>query len=159
MKRKGFSLEQLLALGLVGKNEQTGRFYTTLRQRVTLPVRNRSKNMVTFSARYIGDNPETMKRSKYLNLKESPLFNKSDTLFGIDVATKAAWDSGHFVLVEGGPDVIRLQIIGVKQAVAPMGTALTLSHLKQMQRTCKSIIFIPDSDAPKDGLYGAGVNA
>ena len=40
-----------------------------------------------------------------------------------------------------------------------MGTALTLSHLKQMQRTCKSIIFIPDSDAPKDGLYGAGVNA
>ena len=159
MKRKGFSLEPLLALGLIGKNEQTGQFYTMLRQRVTLPVRNRSKSMVTFSARYIGDNAETMKRSKYMNLKESPLFNKSDTLFGIDIAAKAAYNCGHFVLVEGGPDVFRLQIIGVEQAVAPMGTVLTLSHLKQMQRICKSIIFIPDSDAPKDGLYGAGVNA
>ena len=159
MKRKGFSLDTLLAIGLIGKNEQTGQYYTMLRQRVTLPVRNRSKNVVTFSARYIGDNADTMKRSKYMNLKESILFNKSETLFGIDVASKAAWDSKHFVLVEGGPDVMRLHIIGIKQAVAPMGTALTLSHLKLMERVCKSIIFIPDSDAPKNSLYGAGVNA
>ena len=159
MKKQGADIGLLLELGLLGRNKENGNLYSMFRQRVTLPVRSRTRSMVTFSARYIGNNPDIMKRSKYMNLTDSPLFNKSETLFGIDVAAKAARECGHFVVVEGGPDVMRLQIIGVLQAVAPMGTALTAKHLAQMKRVCGSICFIPDSDAPKGKLYGAGVSA
>ena len=159
LRKNGFSIEPFIEVGLVGVNEQNGKPYAALRQRVTLPVKNRTNNVVSFSARYIGTNPDVMKRSKYMNLKESPVFNKSEILFGFNTAAKAAYDCKHFVVVEGGPDVMRLQIIGVANSVAPMGTALTKSHLVMMQRICSSIIFIPDSDAPKGSLYGAGVTA
>lgn len=159
LHRKGHSLEPFIEVGLVGLNEQNGKPYATFRQRVTLPVKNRSNMVVTFSARYIGDNSDTLKRRKYMNLKESPVFNKSEVLFGYNIAAKAAYDAKHFVVVEGGPDVMRLQIIGVTNAVAPMGTSFTKSHLFLLHRTCTSLIFIPDSDAPKGDLYGAGVNA
>lgn len=159
IKKHGYSMETMLAVGLVGRNKENGKLYATLRQRVTLPVRSRSKSLVTFSARYIGDNEDILKRSKYMNLCDSLLFKKQNTLFGIDVAARAARECEHFILVEGGPDVMRLQMIGVLQAVATMGTALSEKHLEQMKRICTSICFIPDSDAPKGKLYGAGVEA
>lgn len=159
IRRRGCNIETMIEVGLVGRNKENGKLYSMLRQRVALPVRNRTKSLVTFSARYIGDNPDIMKRSKYMNLTDSPIFRKDRTLFGIDVASKAARDCGHFVMVEGGPDVMRLQMIGVQQAVATMGTALTTKHLEQMKRITTSICFIPDSDAPKGKLYGAGVSA
>lgn len=149
----------LTEIGLLGHNKEKNTLYSMLRQRVTLPVRDRTKNMVSFSARYIGGNPDIMKRSKYMNLTDSPIFCKGNTLFGIDVAVKAARESGQFVIVEGGPDVMRMQIIGVQQTVATMGTALTERHLEQLKRNCASICFIPDSDAPKGKLYGAGISA
>lgn len=157
--KRAIDINLLLEVGLVGKNKENGQLYAMLRQRVTLPVRNRTRSLVTYSARYIGDNPDIMKRSKYMNLGDSSLFRKSETLFGIDVAAKAARETGHFVVVEGGPDVMRLQIIGIQQAVATLGTALSDKHLALMKRTCASICFIPDSDAPKEKLYGAGVSA
>ena len=159
IKRKGCSIETMIEVGLVGRNKENGSLYAMLRQRVALPVRSRTKSMTTFSARYIGDNPDIMKRSKYMNLCDSLIFRKDETLFGIDVAAKAARDCGHFVVVEGGPDVMRLQMIGVQQAIATMGTALTVKHLNQIKRISTSLCFIPDSDAPKGKLYGAGVEA
>lgn len=82
LRRNGFSIEPFIEVGLVGVNEQNGKPYATLRQRVSLPVKNRTNNVVSFSARYVGANPDIMKRSKYMNLKESPVFNKSEILFG-----------------------------------------------------------------------------
>ncbi len=157
--RTGYNINNFIEVGLVGRNSETGQLYAMFRQRVTLPVKTRTKVLTTFSARYIGDNPDIMKRSKYLNLCDSPVFRKSETLFGIDVASKAARDKGQWVVVEGGPDVMRLQIIGVHQAVATMGTALSNKHLEQMKRICGAVCFIPDSDAPKEKLYGAGIAA
>ncbi|MDE6006594.1 MAG: DNA primase [Muribaculaceae bacterium] len=159
INKRAIDINLLLEVGLVGRSKETKQLYAMLRQRVTLPVRNRTRSLVTYSARYIGDNPDILKRSKYMNLGDSALFKKSETLFGIDVAAKAAREAAHFVVVEGGPDVMRLQIIGVQQAVASLGTALSDKHLELMKRTCTSICFIPDSDAPKGKLYGAGVKA
>ena len=68
IKRKGCSIETMIEVGLVGRNKENGSLYAMLRQRVALPVRSRTKSMTTFSARYIGDNPDIMKRSKYMNL-------------------------------------------------------------------------------------------
>lgn len=159
ISKHGYDLNTFIEVGLVGRNQENGKLYPMFRQRVTLPVRTRTKALTTFSARYIGDNPDILKRSKYLNLCDSPIFKKIETLFGIDVAARSARDKAQFVVVEGGPDVMRLQIIGVQQAIATMGTALSDKHLEQMKRICSSICFIPDSDAPKSNLYGAGVAA
>ena len=158
--RRGLSLDVLKEVGIIAYNEERGDYYATLRERVTLPVRSRSRTLLTFSARYIGTNPDILKSKKYLNLKDSLLFSKSNTLFGIDVANRAAREAKNFVMVEGGPDVLRLQIIGVNQAVATLGTALTSKHLDLLKNTCRTLIFIPDSDAPKPGAsFGAGINA
>ena len=158
IKRNGFSLDAFLDVGLLGRNEETGDIYTVLRWRVTLPIRSRSKQVISYSARYVGTDEKTAKDRKYLNLKESPVFHKSDTLFGIDVAFGEARDKG-FIVVEGGPDVMRLQILGLKQAVGTMGTALTEGQLKLMNRSGTSICFIPDSDPPKGKVHGAGIRA
>jgi len=159
MRRKGISLDLCIAVGLAGMNTDSNKPYSMLRQRITLPVKNRSHSIISFSARYIGDNPDIMSRSKYMNLRDSLVFKKDETLFGIDVAGKEARVGGRFVMVEGGPDVISLQNIGIMNAVATMGTALTDKHLRQMKRICSSVCFIPDSDPPKGKLYGAGVSA
>ena len=159
IKKRQLSLDLLNEIGITGTNQEKGDSYSMFRQRVTLPVRSRSRMLVGYSARYIGTKPDTLKSRKYMNLKDSILFDKSNTLFGIDVAGREARAVNNFVVVEGGPDVLRLQIIGVLQAVAPMGTALTTKHLEQMKRICSSVIFIPDSDAPKGKTYGAGVEA
>ena len=159
VRKHSLDINLLSEVGLIGRNKEDGRLYAMLRQRITMPVRNRTRNLVTYSARYIGGNPDIMKRSKYMNLGDSLLFSKQEVLFGIDTAAKGARDKGHFVVVEGGPDVMRLQLIGVPNAVATLGTALTEKHLEQMKRVCGSICFIPDSDPPKNNLYGAGVEA
>ncbi len=159
VKHKGLSLDLCMEVGLTGRNKDNNKPYTMLRQRITLPVRNRARMIISYSARYVGDNPDIMARSKYMNLSDSALFKKDETIFGIDSAAREARVCGHFVMVEGGPDVISLQNIGIMQAVATMGTALSPKHLEQMKRVSSSMCFIPDSDPPKGKLYGAGVQA
>ncbi len=159
IKKNYGSPDIFFEVGLLGRDKETGKTYSLFRQRITLPVRNRFRDPITFSARYIGNNTETIKRSKYLNLSESLIFKKNDTLFGIDTAIRAAKEKGHFTLVEGGPDVMRLHLVGISQAVAPMGTALTENHLAQMKRVCSSICFVPDSDPPKGKVHGSGIEA
>ena len=80
-------------------------------------------------------------------------------MFGIYAAKRQAHISNHFIMVEGAPDVLRLQSLGLTEAVAPLGTALTEKHLEQLRSTCKTIRFIPDSDPPNGKPYGAGALA
>ena len=75
--------------------------------------------MVTFAARLL--NPQAT--NKYLNGKDSPIYKKSLSIFGIDVALKAARQSGKVYLVEGAPDVMRLQSLGIPNVVASLGGA------------------------------------
>ena len=144
-------------LGIFGVNERDGGRYAQLRQRVTIPIRDRFGRVIAFTGRYIGSNEDI---AKYINSKTSPLFKKDETLFGLDVAGKQARSSNFFIVVEGAPDVMRLQSIGLTEAVAPLGTALTGRHLDRMKPFSSVIRFIPDSDYPKPGeVYGAGVQA
>ena len=154
-KQKGLSMQLLIDLGVIRKGED-GNEYVLLRERVTIPIRNRWRRVVAFTARYIGADHD---KPKYMNSPESFLYSKKQTLFGIDVAARAAKQSNCFIVVEGAPDVLRLQSIGLTEAVAPLGTALTVDHLGVMKRICKTIRFIPDSDPPKGKLWGAGVIA
>lgn len=123
--------------------------------RITIPIRDKQRRVIGFTARVLGDgNP------KYLNPSENLIYSKSKSLFGIDIAWREAAKAGRFYVVEGAPDCMRLHIIGINAAVAPLGTALTEEHLTLMKSRARHICFLPDADPPKDGSrFGPGINA
>lgn len=159
MRRSGVSEDILVELGIIGVNAENGSKYAQFRERITIPIRNRWGKVIGFTARYIGANPEILQSRKYINSSTSTIFQKDSAVFGIHAAKRQAHVSNFFIMVEGAPDVLRLQSLGLTEAVAPLGTSLTEKHLDQLRSTCKTIRFIPDSDPPKGKPHGAGVLA
>jgi DNA primase len=112
-----------------------------------IPQRDKYGRNLTFTARTM--NPQAS--NKYLNGRDSLIYRKSNTVFGIDVAVKAARQSGKLFLVEGAPDVMRLQSIGISNVVATLGGSWSKEQLQLFSRFNCSLCFIPDSDILKDG--------
>ena len=129
-------------LGLVGVNER-GR-YDFFRDRVMLPVFDRQKRPIGFSSRLL--DPEAKER-KYVNSPDSPLFHKKENLYGLHVALDAIRRGGTAIVVEGNFDVLSLHEAGVQEAVAPMGTALTIEQVKLLSRAAERIVIVFDGDA------------
>lgn len=140
----GYSEEDLVASGLASQNEETGRIYDRFRNRLMIPIRDERGRVVGFGARALApdDNP------KYLNSPQSPLFDKSKLLFGLDFAKQTIRDTETAVIVEGYLDVIQAHQAGYTNVVAQMGTALTEPQLKLLApRLANRIILSLDSDA------------
>ena len=154
--KRGFTADVLQQAGLIADSSYGSGKYVCFGGRLTIPIKSTSNKVIGYTARYLG-NKEGV--GKYTNPTETPLYKKSDSLFGINVAAYAARDAKYFLIVEGAPDVLRLQSLGFSQAVAPLGTALTVGQLKLMKRYYPVIRFVPDGDAPKDNPYGAGIEA
>jgi DNA primase len=133
-------LEQL---GLVGVNER-GR-YDFFRDRVMLPVIDRQKRVIGFGGRLL--DPEAKDR-KYVNSPESPLFHKKESLYGLHAALDAIRRGGSAIVVEGNFDVLALHEAGIEEAVAPMGTALTVEQIAELGRLAsKTVTVVFDGDA------------
>ena len=133
-------LEQL---GLVGVNDR-GR-YDFFRDRVMLPVIDRQKRVIGFGGRLL--DPEAKDR-KYVNSPESPLFHKKESLYGLHAALDAIRRSGSAIVVEGNFDVLALHEAGIEEAVAPMGTALTVEQIAELGRLAsKTVTVVIDGDA------------
>ncbi|MCH5346226.1 MAG: DNA primase, partial [Muribaculaceae bacterium] len=149
----------LTEAGVLRRSEKNGKLYPLFRGRITIPIKDRYGRVIGFTARYIGNEPD---KPKYINSSDSAIFKKGDTVFGLHTAVRTASKSGRFVVVEGAPDVLKLQSdeVGISETVAALGTAWTENQFRQLQRYASSIVFIPDADPPKDGqLFGAGVSA
>lgn len=84
---------------------------------------------------------------KYMNTTETPLYDKSKILFGMDLAKQNLQTYRHLIIVEGYMDVIALHQYGLPIAVATCGTALTQQHVKLLQRHTEKIVFLFDNDA------------
>ena len=153
-KNKGLDLKILAQIGLLGEDEnRPGNYYDFYRGRLMIPQRDRWGRVQTFTARSL--NPHTA--IKYLNGRDSLIYKKSASIFGIDVALKAARQSGKVYLVEGAPDVMRLQSLGIANVVASLGGSWSKEQLSYFGRFSCSLCFIPDNDPPKDGeAYGRG---
>lgn len=145
IRKAGLSMEICKEAGLVGVDDETGREYAFFRDRLTIPVRDRWGNVITYTARTLSTDPEAR---KYLNGPDSLIFHKSEVLFGLDMAMKIGAREEMFYIVEGGPDVIKMQQIGALNTVAPLGTALTKEHLQLLKRFHAKLCFIPDADEP-----------
>lgn len=153
-KSKGLRIELLLELGLVKEDEtHPGNYYDFYRGRLMIPQRDRYGRIQTFTARSLS--PQAT--AKYLNGRECPIYKKSESIFGIDIALKPARQTGKVYLVEGAPDVMRLQSLGIANVVASLGGSWTREQLSQFSKFSCSLCFIPDADIPKDGgKFGAG---
>lgn len=121
--------------------------------RITIPIRDRQQHVVGFTSRVMDDS-----KPKYMNSSDSLVYNKSKSVFGIDAAWREAARSEKFFLVEGAPDCMRLQSIGVYNTVATLGTSWTQEHFSLLKRVASYLCFIPDADPPKDGeRFGPGI--
>jgi DNA primase len=134
-------LDVAVCLGLVGTNDR-GR-YDFFRDRIMLPVLDRQKRPIGFSSRLL--DPDAKER-KYVNSPDSPLFHKKENLYGLHAALDAIRRTGTAIVVEGNFDVLTLHDKGIEEAVAPMGTALTVEQIKLLGRAAKRIVVVFDGD-------------
>ena len=134
-------------LGLIKVNVEKNSTYDFLRDRVTIPIRNSAGEIIGFTARDISHKADA---PKYFNSCDSLIYNKKKSVFGINYAFKEAKARDCFYLVEGAPDVLRLESIDVANAVASLGSAWTDEQLKQLQYFTNNLIFIPDGDVLDD---------
>ncbi len=144
---KGFAVEELVKAGLLVQKDGGGT-YDRFRDRVMIPIRDRRGRVIAFGGRVL--HPDDA--PKYMNSPQTPLFDKSKVLFGLDLAARPIRDVDAAIIVEGYMDVMIPYQEGYKNIVAPMGTALTEMHLKLLQRLTHNFVLALDPDA-------AGVNA
>lgn len=151
------STKLLMEMDLLRQSDKDGHLYAFFRERIMIPIRDRFSRVIGYTARYIGTNADA---PKYLNSSTSILYNKERSVFGIHLATRAAVKENKCFLVEGAPDVLRLQAIGANNVAASLGSAWTVNQLKVLKRLTSKLCFLPDADPPKQGeSYGTGIAA
>lgn len=134
---KGFSQEELQKSGLL--QQRGNRCYDTFRGRVMFPIITPDRSVVGFGARTLGD-----EQPKYLNSAENMIFNKRNHLYGLNMMR--GQNVSSLVLVEGYMDVVSLHQGGITNAVATLGTALTLWQARRMKRYTNEVFLAYDGD-------------
>lgn len=138
----GFNAEEMIAAN-VALSGDGGKLRDRFFNRVMFPINDPQGECIAFGGRVIGSG-----EPKYLNSQETPLFHKSNVLYGLDKAKSALTSTGIAIIVEGYTDVIALHESGIENAVATLGTALTLQHIRLISRyASKRIVYLFDGDA------------
>ena len=140
MNGKGWSDAELSVAGLVKQTKKTSGIYDVFRNRLMFPVIDVRGCITGFSGRLLGDG-----EPKYLNSPETPVFNKSRSLFAVNSAKKSK--SGYMILAEGNIDVITLHQAGFTGAVASLGTSLTPEQAKLISKYTDQVVIAFDGDA------------
>ncbi len=138
LKSKGFSDNELITANLANQS-RNGYPFDRFSDRVMFPIFDLSGRVIAFGGRIMSDI-----KPKYLNTSDTPVFNKSRNLFGLNTAKNHA--NGTLILVEGYMDVISLHQAGFENAVATLGTALTNEQAMMIKRYCEDVVICYDSD-------------
>lgn len=144
LKKKGFDERLLAEAGLSSYDEQRGS-HDKFWNRVMFPIQDINHRVIGFGGRVMGEG-----EPKYLNSPETPVFDKSRNLYGLNFARTAR--AGNVILCEGYMDVISMHQAGFTQAVASLGTAFTSGQANLLKRYTENVLLAYDSD-------GAGVKA
>ena len=144
LKKKGYTDEQIIQAGLATADERFG-VHDKFWNRVIFPIMDINHRAIGFGGRVMGDGTP-----KYLNSPETPVFDKSRNLYGLNFARTAR--RNNIILCEGYMDVIALHQAGFTQAVASLGTAFTAGQANLLRRYTENVLLAYDSD-------GAGTNA
>jgi DNA primase len=149
---KGYSSSEIVATGLGAPSDKTNRPYDRFRGRIMFPIRDITGRVVGFSGRILGQGDP-----KYMNSPDSLVYQKSKVLYGMDLAKSEIKKQNLVVLVEGNLDVISSYQVGVKNVVAPMGTALTIEQVGQMMRFAETVAVSFDTDLAGDAATRRGI--
>ncbi len=151
---RGYTLAELVAAGLVTERDDGSPGYDRFRHRLMIPIRDAQGKVIGFGARAL----EANQVPKYLNSPQTTLFDKSSTLYGLDLAKKHIRQAEQVVIVEGYMDVIQAYQRGAANVVAQMGTALTEQQLKVLKRFTSNLVLALDSDAAGNAATLRGIN-
>ncbi len=143
MRQKGYSDWELSDADLIRRGDHG--FYSTFRDRLMFPIIDVRGNVIGFSGRALGD-----AGAKYLNSKDTLVFNKGRNLFALNLAKKSK--AGYIILSEGNIDIVALHQAGFDSAVASLGTSLTPEQARLISRYTNEVIIAYDND-------GAGIKA
>lgn len=132
----------LLKSGLIIQRENKTGYYDRFRNRIIFPIFDIRGRVIGFGGRVMDDS-----QPKYLNSPDTPVFNKSYHLYGMNFAKNSLGDQRQIIIVEGYMDVISLFDKGIKNVAASLGTALTDGHGKLIERYAKEAVLLYDSDA------------
>ena len=130
LRGKGFSEEELLVGGLSARGSRG--LYDRFRGRLMWPIREMTGDVIGFGARRLFDDDRV--EAKYLNTSETPIYKKSQVLYGLDLARREISSTSQAVVVEGYTDVMACHQSGVKTAVATCGTAFGEDHARILRR-------------------------
>lgn len=154
--RKGYTPDEIEQAGLAIKREGGG-YYDRFRNRLMFPIRDQRGVIVGFGGRTLGDD-----HAKYMNTPETPIFHKSNLLFGLYQAREMIRSGDSVVVVEGYLDVISTHQAGFANVVAPMGTALTAEQVQTIRKLLSkngTIFLALDADEAGNRAAQKGVDA
>lgn len=139
LKDLGFSLEDMLAAGLISKGKASSNYFDTFRNRVMTPIIDVRGNVIAFGGRVLDDS-----KPKYINTGDTIVYKKTNELFALNFAK----DSGKstMILCEGYMDVIAMNQAGFTNAVAGCGTALTGEQVQLISRYADEVVLAYDGD-------------
>ncbi|MBQ8372076.1 MAG: DNA primase [Clostridia bacterium] len=138
MLKKGYTRDELVAADLVIKNEK-GHYYDAFRKRVIFPIIDVSGNVIAFGGRVLDDS-----KPKYRNSSDTPVYKKLRNLFALNFARHHCKE--QIILCEGYVDVIALHAVGIENAVAALGTALTSEQARVLRNYTQKVLICYDSD-------------
>jgi DNA primase len=148
LRGRGHSLEMLEKAGLALKRSRGDGYIDRFRNRVMIPIYDRRGRVVAFGGRALTPDDQP----KYLNTAETPVFQKSHTLYALNWAADAISKKGRAIVTEGYFDAIACHLAGFTEAVATLGTALGEEHVRVLRRLADKVYLVFDADS-------AGVNA
>lgn len=141
LKQKKIPTSLAESLGLIKPGKRAGT-YDFFRDRLIFPILNLRGKIVGFGGRTLSGKNE----AKYINSAESPIYNKSNELYGFFQAKKEISRLSQVIIVEGYIDTLACAQLGLKNVVAPLGTSLTLNQVKAIKKYAKDIVMMFDGD-------------
>ena len=153
---QGYTAKELVEAGLAKEREadRGGGLYDFFRNRVVFPIRNIRGQTIAFGARELGGG-----HPKYLNTPQTPIFDKSATLFGLDLAREGIKRADRVVIVEGYMDVVVPHQYGFRNVVACIGSAITEKHVRQLKKLTRRVALALDPDAAGESATLRGITA
>lgn len=141
IRSQQFAIKEAIDMGVVGYEPSRNQTYARFIERVTFPIHSANGSIVGFGGRTI-----TGHNAKYVNSPETAYFNKSRLLYAYHLAKKALYKKEEIIITEGYLDVIMLHQAGFDNAVATLGTALTVEHLPLLRKGTPRVVMAYDGD-------------
>ncbi len=151
LRSQGVSPAHAEQVGLLAARAGGGGFYDAFRHRLIVAIKDVQGRVVAFSGRALPSPPGTDDSKgpppKYVNSRESPIYSKGHTLFGLYQARNAARAKGEVVLVEGNFDLVAMHARGIEHVVAPLGTAFTADQARLLRRFAPAVVVLFEADS------------